>query len=139
MRRRNKESWLPESGINLMPLLDVIFNLIFFFILATTIKESKAFLDVKLPKSTEAQAATAPQALVINVTEENQIFLQDEEVPLDTLNKSLEALKAEKNINRVIIRGDAKAYNQTIVSVLDACAKVGLLTVSIEVKPKPPE
>ncbi len=134
MRRKRYLTWVSEDSINLTPLLDVIFNLIFFFILATTIREAKSFLEVQLPSSSEAAAREAETAtLIITVTDTNMIYLNEREVT----PKDLETLLKEEHVGKVreiIIRGDAKAYNQTIVDVLDACARAGRYAVSIEVK-----
>ncbi len=134
MRRKRYLTWVSEDSISLTPLLDVIFNLIFFFILATTIREAKSFLEVQLPSSSEAAAREAETAtLIITVTDTNRIYLNEREVT----PKDLEALLREQdvaNVREIIIRGDAKAYNQTIVDVLDACARAGHYAVSIEVK-----
>ena len=134
MRRKRYLTWVAEDSINLTPLLDVIFNIIFFFILATTIREAKSFLEVQLPSSSEAAAREAETAtLIITVTDTNRIYLNEREVT----PKALEALLREQdvaNVREIIIRGDAKAYNQTIVDVLDACARAGHYAVSIEVK-----
>ncbi len=134
MRRKRYLTWVSEDSINLTPLLDVIFNIIFFFILATTIREAKSFLEVQLPSSSEAAAREAETAtLIITVTDTNKIYLNQREVT----PKDLEALLKEEHVGKVreiIIRGDAKAYNQTIVDVLDACARAGRYAVSIEVK-----
>ena len=134
MRHKRYLAWVSEDSINLTPLLDVIFNIIFFFILATTIREAKSFLEVQLPSSSEAAAREAETAtLIITVTDTNRIYLNEREVTA----KDLEALLEEEHVGKVreiIIRGDAKAYNQTIVDVLDACARAGRYAVSIEVK-----
>lgn len=134
MRRKRYLTWVSEDSINLTPLLDVIFNIIFFFILATTIREAKSFLEVQLPSSSEAAAREAEIAtLIITVTDTNRIYLNEREVT----PKDLETLLKEEHVGKVreiIIRGDAKAYNQTIVDVLDACAHAGRYAVSIEVK-----
>ncbi len=134
MRRKRYLTWVSEDSINLTPLLDVIFNIIFFFILATTIREAKSFLEVQLPSSSEAAAREAETAtLIITVTDTNRIYLNEREVT----PKDLEVMLREQdvaNVREIIIRGDAKAYNQTIVDVLDACARAGHYAVSIEVK-----
>ena len=134
MRHKRYLTWVSEDSINLTPLLDVIFNIIFFFILATTIREAKSFLEVQLPSSSEAAAQEAETAtLIITVTETNKIYLGEQEVT----PKDLEALLKEHGVAKVkeiIVRGDAKAYNQTIVDVLDACARASHYAVSIEVR-----
>jgi biopolymer transport protein ExbD len=134
MRRKRNLVWVSDDSMNLTPLLDVIFNLIFFFILATTIREAKSFLEVQLPSSSEAAQREAETAtLIITVTDENKIYLGEQQITAKNLEAELKE-KHATDVKEIIIRGDAKAYNQTIVDVLDACARAGHYAVSIEVK-----
>jgi biopolymer transport protein ExbD len=137
MRRKKYLAWTEEEGINLTPLLDCILNLLFFFILATTIQERKNFLEVQLPSSSQAaQLPREAKTLIITVTEDNKIYIGEKEIKPEALSEQIKSLKADE-VKDIIIRGDAKAYNQTIVGVLDECAKAGQYAVSIEVVKKP--
>lgn len=141
-KKKPKSVWVGEfePALNLTPLLDVIFNLIFFFILATTIKESQAFLDVALPYSEQAQLGEEKSAhtLIITVKENNEVFLRETKVEINALPGELKKIKEGERIDDVIVRGDAKAYHQTIVRVLDACAAAKLFKVAVEVRPTIP-
>ena len=68
--------WRSESGgeINLAPLLDVIFTLLFFFVVATSIREERRVVDVELPRTgRETARVTDAKALEVQVTEQNRI------------------------------------------------------------------
>jgi biopolymer transport protein ExbD len=133
-RRRRLLSWDTEESINLTPLLDVIFNLIFFFLLATTIKQSQAFLDVKLPKSSRANIVKKEKKIiVITLDKENRIFFEKDEVSIDDLEKKLIETSPEE-VDRIVLRGDAKSYHESVVNILDVCVKAGHRGVSVEVK-----
>ena len=139
MKRHHKNlrhlvDWEGESGINLTPLLDMIFNLIFFFILATTIKQTQAFLDIRLPSASEARRAESPKKIIVLVvTKENDIYLDDRPISADALEKELISHQP-REVEQIILKGDANARHETIVRVLDACAKAGHIGVSVEVK-----
>ncbi len=124
--------------MNLMPLLDVLFNLIFFFLLATTIKESQSLLDVSLPYSEQAQVQEQQQVdnMVITVNGDNEIFLRGKKTNIDKLEQEIKNLTPETSIDNVVIKGDARAHHQTIIHVLDACAAAQLYKVSVEVLPE---
>ena len=49
MRKRRRGAEQDESEVNLTPMLDVIFNLLFFFILATTLRQDYLEIAVDLP------------------------------------------------------------------------------------------
>jgi len=129
--------WDYEGGLNLTPLLDVILNLIFFFILATQVKETKETINVNLPKSEQSDKLnTHDDFLVITVDEKNIVYVDGEKTELNILSQVLLKKKTEQSFSYIIFQGDAKTYNQTIVSVLDECAKAGLNSVSLEVLKK---
>lgn len=132
-----KTEWEYEGGINLTPLLDVILNLLFFFILATQMKESKEFIDINLPKSEQVNTAEQQnEFIIINIDNKNNVFIDDEKIDLNKLSEILIEKGKSKKITKVIIRGDAETYNQTIVTALDECAKANLNSISLEVAPK---
>jgi len=133
-KRHNLLGWGEEESINLTPLLDMIFNLIFFFILATTLRQSKALLEVRLPSVAKAIQETMPKkSLVITVTKEDKIFLGEREMTLESLDADLKNIPPQE-LGKLIIQGDAQAHHEAIVKVLDACARAGHRGVSVEVK-----
>lgn len=127
-----------EPAINLTPLLDCILNLVFFFILATSLKEPREMINVTLPYSEQGTPVEEKpsQLLVITVNSENKIFINDTQIEITDLPDKIKQIKEKENIEEAIIRGDAQAYHQSIVKVLDACAAAGLSKVSVEVIPR---
>jgi biopolymer transport protein ExbD len=125
-----------DEGINLTPLIDVLFNLIFFFILATTIKSREAYLAVTLPESEQAVAAAQSDqsTWVIVMGEDQALYLNEEPVDEATLTERLTNVSPEE-ISGLVIRGDAKAWHGTLVKVLDACARAGHTEISIQTLP----
>jgi hypothetical protein len=57
-----------EPAINLTPMIDVVFTLLVFFMLATTFAERERQLDIDLPAANAASTPTPTQELVINVS-----------------------------------------------------------------------
>lgn len=112
----------------------MIFNLIFFFLLATTLRQSKAFLDLRLPSAQRASLETPPKkTLVISLTRENKIYMGKKEFNLESLENELKNT-APSELDKLIVQGDALAHHETVVKVLDVCVRSGHTDVSIEVK-----
>jgi biopolymer transport protein ExbD len=135
MRMSHRPSrWARDQGINLTPLLDVIFNLIFFFLLATSLREDQA-LNIELSQSEEAQQVAAETAaVVVSITRENQIAVYGEILPLESLTGRLQQAKADGAIG-AIIRADSQSYNQTLVDVWTALEKAGYAQTRVDVAP----
>lgn len=103
-----------DAGIDLTPLIDVIFMLLIFFIMTTTF--SKPVLDIVLPASDAAEANAQRQPeLIITITAEGKIFHQENE--LDPA--SLSALVDSRNDDLLNLFVDEKAPFEAFVSVVD--------------------
>ncbi len=138
-RWRNSQN----QGINLAPLLDVIFSLLFFFILATSIQRDREGIDVEIPKGGIQSTAVEPtQPLEIIITAENTIRFKNRNVTgpqlAEALQQAVRATAASGQVrpDRAFIRSHARSDIQTFVTVRDACAQAGLKSAVMEVNPE---
>jgi len=117
------------------PLIDVVFQLLLFFLTATSFYKIEKDIKVDPPKASEGRAT--PQAkheITVNVRSEADggFFVVNQRIlSLQQLEETLDkGVKANPNLV-VIIRGDKHAYHQRIVNVLNACKKAGVKTYFI--------
>jgi biopolymer transport protein ExbD len=122
---------LAKGRLDIAPLVDVIFLLIIFFMLTSTFV-LQPVIRVKLPKAVTSEALKE-RNLIIEVTTEGKIYLDNQIVSLNELRKELKKIVAE---NRpLLIKADEKASLGTVVKVWDLCRDVGISQVSIATKP----
>ncbi len=115
-----------QSGPNLTPLIDVVFLLLIFFLVATRFEQQERELPVRLPEVVQATAVTMTKDLVINITEDGNFHYRQR--PYNKL-QLLELLKQnkKKNPNRVVlIRGDGRSQWKYGVQVMGLCNKAGI-------------
>ncbi len=139
-RRRGKRysTFAEDEGLNLTPLLDVIFNLIFFFILATTIRSDESFFDLILPQTSEA----APQELQdqipeILVSRDGSLMLNGKPVAKDELRTEIERMVEEDDVKRVVLSADAESFVQQSVDVMDLLRAAGIEEMTQRVRARP--
>ncbi len=122
-----------EIDLNLTPLIDVVFLLLIFFMVSTTFqKESQ--LQVHLPEATQKPIAVDENALEIAINSSGQYFINGQELTnnqLPTLRKALKSITAGKRDLPVIIRADAQAPHQAVVTAMDAAGQLGMRRLSI--------
>lgn len=117
--------------MNLTPLLDVIFNLIFFFIVATTIRSEESFFDLSLPEVSEAQSRDVPLELPeIFVSEDGSVALDGESISLEDLTLRLQERVTSEQIESVVLSADAKATVQNQTDAMAAIQKAGIYQVN---------
>src|SRR5262245_57270536 len=79
-----------EVSLNMTSLIDVVFFLNIFLLLATTFPRPEHDIEVELPKVIDAEALTeAPSQRVVNVRRDGHVALDQEEVTLEELTARL--------------------------------------------------
>src|SRR5688572_22650137 len=101
--------------INLTPMIDIIFQLIIFFMVGSRFTELDKKVDVKVPTANHANSLpTAPTRFVVNVQRDGQLTFNNQPVTLDTLVAELKAARKTKVDLNVIVRGDADGPLQNV-------------------------
>jgi len=126
IRRRPDE----DEGLPMTPLIDVVFQLLLFFLTATSFYKIEKDIKVDPPKATEGRATTRQQReITINIRNEADggfFVVEGRILALPQLDDLL-TKSARDNPNQiVIIRGDKHAYHQKVVDVLNACKKANI-------------
>ena len=81
---------LEIEPLNLTPLLDVLFNLIFFFLFATQLKEEQRVMEVQIPKSgVHRQAPNPDEELLVTINQEGKILFGEDFVTTGELKQRL--------------------------------------------------
>ncbi len=130
MRIRRKN----DIGVNvdLTPMIDVVFQLILFFLVSTTFAVLPG-ISLNLPESTTAQS-TDIGGITITATESGKLFFNDEAVTLESLGKKLASFDTngkKKEEYPVTLEADDKVTNGTIVHVFDVLRENGFVSVNL--------
>ena len=131
MRIRSDED-NSENVINMSSLLDVMFILIIFFLATATFDQLEHDVQVNLPTASAAQSASsAPRLFVINVRQGGKYNVASQSMGLDTLRQKLKAAVQKNPDQKVLIRGDKKAYHGQVAAAVNACKQVGVRKANI--------
>ena len=132
MKVKPKKSSGAET-LNLMPLIDVVFLLLVFFLVATSFQRIQRQLEVNLPSAKGAAKVSMDiQPITVTVSRDGTISMGGEAVSLEDLPARLKQAVASAKKPRVFVRGDAKTFHENIVAVLGACQEAGINDVSLE-------
>ncbi len=116
------------NKLNLTPMIDVVFQLLIFFLVAAKYEQAERQMDLVLPQSTEAMSMIAkPKEITVNVDREGGIFVVGRKLEKEELVAMLRQAQADNpGRQTVIIRGDASTALQYVQRVLDACSQAGI-------------
>ena len=116
------------NSLSITPLIDIVFLLLIFFLVATRFAAEEREIDVVLPEASEAQPLTSkPKELFVNIDEKGAYYVTGKIVDLPGLEKILKVAHVS-NPGRasVVIRADHRVPLQYAVSVMNACNKTGI-------------
>jgi biopolymer transport protein ExbD len=118
-----------EGGVDLTPMLDVVFiMLIFFIVTASFVKE--AGIEVNRPNAATAERKEKGNILVA-ISAENQVWIDRRQVDPRALRANIERMHAENPNGAVVIQADEESKNKLLVMVMDAARQAGVKNVSI--------
>lgn len=128
MRRRNK-SQEENVDIDLTPMLDVVFIMLIFFIVATSfVKESG--LDVNRPSASTAKTKERA-SIMVGISQNGEIWIQRRRVDIRSVRANIERLHAESPEGTVVIQADRLAETGVLVQVMDQIRLAGVESVSV--------
>ena len=107
-----------EARIDISPLVDVVFQLLIFFVVTTTFL-SDSGLPLDLPDAESGQQETAVQDLSVRISADGAIRFQGEPVSLADLESRLQAAIAASPQGAVTIYGDGSVDYETVVQIID--------------------
>ena len=125
---------LPEDGdrplsINLVPMIDVIFSILAFFILSTLFLIPSEGLDINLPEALHA-ASQSQKSLKVGINAQGQIRFQQQDIALENLVTLVEAELGETE-TQLIIQADAEVSHGRVVAVMDELREIPDLQLAI--------
>lgn len=123
---RAKNEREPVS-IEMTPMIDMVFLLLIFFLVATTFHQEERELQVALPVAQAAGPISATlREIIVNVDSEGSIIVGGQAVTLDALRSLVADAVAVNPAQKVTVRGDRATAYANVVSVLDVCKGAGI-------------
>ena len=129
-----------EPQLNMTPMVDVVFQLILFFLLGTKFTEMERKIGLEIPRvAAAADLPVAPERQIVQVYRDGTVALNGTQVSLEQLTEKLTATQRESHDRGVLVRGDHQGAFQRVAEVLHACKQAGVQQLGISVMPVPPE
>ena len=123
-----------DTNLNMVPMIDVVFQLIIFFMVATTIIIVPGIALV-LPSSATAEPA-AMSRLVVTVVSREEVYINKERYNMRSLNARLAGVteKERAEIKSVVLDGDRAISYSLLVEVLDSLRRNGFKAINLHMR-----
>ncbi|CAA0088408.1 Biopolymer transport protein ExbD [Zhongshania aliphaticivorans] len=128
-----KRQRVDDGGVNLTPLIDVVFLLLIFFMVSTTFtKESR--LNLELPSAKGVAAVDEGKVLEVVINAGGQYRVNETALSDNTVEALMAAMGGAAKDNKampVIITADANSPHQSVITAMDAAGRLGFAKLSL--------
>lgn len=131
MRLKTKKGQI-HSNVDMTPMIDIVFQLILFFLVSTTFAIVPG-IKLNLPQSHTAEG-TSLQGITITADDSGVLFFNDKEVSMTTLGDELvnyETGDIKKEEFPVALEADSEVTNGTIVKIFDIIRESGYCVINL--------
>jgi len=122
-----------EVGVDLTPLIDVVFLLLIFFMVSTTFTR-ESHLKVELPQADGEAVETEVEQIDVVITRDGQYILNDKTLVnnrRETLERAVRDLAGGDTALPYIITADASTAHEFVVRAMDVAGRLGFARLSI--------
>ena len=126
-----------DLHLDLTPMIDVMFNLVLFLLLATTFKKEDdagqkgPAIQVDLPKSSSGNVVAETKDLNVWVAADGTVFLDEAPVTTEDLRRSFKRAARQDPSTLVVIKADQDVTHGAVVGVMDLARNQGLSRLAI--------
>lgn len=137
MRIRRQED--DNAEVQMAPLIDCVFLLLIFFLVATTLKKLEKELPLELPQSAAAiEKEVEPDLLILAVDKHGQKYIGSEPVTTDMLHKRVKEAAARNPRQRVRVDADRQTPYEQVIELIELCQFEGLRDVGLHTRKDAP-
>ena len=123
------------AEVQMAPLIDCVFLLLIFFLVAATLKKAHKELEIQLPHAAAAiKTKSEPDTLIIEVAKDGTIYMDAQSMTKRLLHKRLRESAAEAPDRRVRVDADRQTAFQHIVYIMDLLQFEGLNNVGVRTR-----
>lgn len=135
MRRRSIDEVDIPPQINIVPMIDVIFAILTFFIMSTLSLGRFEGLAVNLPQAQTAKPQKTIRATV-TLDPQGRLFLNKSQIQVDALANSVQQLSLPGQDLVVVVNADGSVTHDRVVAVMDQIRQVPNAKMAIATKPR---
>lgn len=125
-----------KPRIEIIPMIDTMFFLLVFFMIATLSMTLQRGMPVNLPEA-ESSTDKVQEEVSLSVTKDGMLFFNKELIALDDLERRLADTRQRDPDPSVIINADESVQHGLVIQVMDKVRISGISNMAIATKPSP--
>ena len=120
--------------INILPMIDVIFVILSFFIVSSLYLVRLETIPVNLPNA-ETANQEKDTAIVITLNLDNKVFIDEKMIDISLFENQLRSKLKNNNNKKVVLRADKSIKYGRVISILDIMRKIEGIKIGVSTEP----
>lgn len=121
------------AQINIVPLIDVVFAILTFFIISSLSLSKSEGLPVNLPKAATSQVQESPAKITVTIDAQGKLMVDKKPVNLDQIESTVRQVMGSNPSSLIVLNADKSVNHGNVVEVMDRLrrikgAKLGIAT-----------
>ena len=123
-----------ETEVNILPLIDVLFAILLFFMLSSIVLTEKNQINVQRPTNTRAdKVSKAKKMITITLKNNGKLYIKENEIRADELSERLKHLNQNSSIDQVLIDADKACTYGEVMEILDIVKAANINSIGLAV------
>ncbi len=123
-----------DSEVNILPLIDVLFAILTFFMVSSIVLTERNKINVQRPTNSDVeQVNKAKKLTTITLTKNKKLYLEDEEIGVDKLSERLKLISKDGSIDQVLIDADKTSAYGDVMEILEIVKEASLNSIGLAV------
>ena len=120
--------------INILPMIDVIFVILSFFIVSSLYLVRLETIPINLPNA-ETANQEKDTAIVITLNLDNKVFIDEKIIDISLFENELRSKLKNNNNKKVVLRADKSIKYGKVISILDIMRKIEDIKIGVSTEP----
>jgi biopolymer transport protein ExbD len=134
LKKLDRQETPALPAINIVPLIDVVFTILTFFIMSTLFLTRSEGIPVNPPPAPTLSQPQNAKRITLSIAPDGQMFLNKQMVTIEQIEPGVKALLQSNPTMIVVINADEKASHGSVVAVMDRVKQVDGVRMAIASK-----
>ena len=138
MRKKHQSNeFAIENEINILPLIDVLFAILLFFMILSTVLTEKKKITLGRPTSSQADnIKKAIKTITITLKTNKELYINGTAIGLEQLYMKLKSLNNDNSIDQVLIDAEKESTYGDVIEIINIAKKSDLNSIGLAVDQK---
>ena len=119
-----------EPTIMIIPMIDIVFFLLVFFMVGTLYMNTEQQIPLNLP-STSTSTAKSIEPIIITLTTSHKLYIDNREISADNLSQEVQDIVRTTPRQAFVIRASKDVYDNEVIALLDMLKVNGAKYISV--------